>query len=157
MAGACQGRRSTDGSLTPSGDVARPLCTGTGFHRTLKPEVLQGPPWAVLDKAQRALDHWRQRYDAQRPHQALVMQVPQTRYQPSPRAYCPTPPAPQSAEGSIVRSVRDQGLIHKAFIGEPVLIRSEGMDGQYDVHWRICGIACLNVHARTATPGRSVA
>ena len=98
------------------------------FHRTLKAEVPQGPQWAVLDKAQRALDHWRQRYDAQRPHQALGIQVPQTRYQPSPRAYCPTPPARQYAEGSIVRSVRDQGLIHwrgqewrvgKAFIASP--------------------------------------
>ncbi|WP_437179246.1 hypothetical protein [Pseudomonas oryzihabitans] len=92
--------------------------------------------------------------------------MPQTHYRPSPRAYCPTPPAPQYAEGSIIRSVRDQGLIHcrgqewrvgKAFLGKPVLIHSEGMDGQYHVLWRTCRIACLNLHPRTATTGRSVA
>ncbi|QDD89307.1 IS481 family transposase [Pseudomonas oryzihabitans] len=136
------------------------------FHRTLKAEVLQGPPWADLDKAQRAFDHWRQLYNAQRPHQALGMQVPQTRYQPSPRAYCPAPSAPLYAEGGIVRTVRDQGLINwrghqwhvgKAFIGEPMLIRPEGVDGQYDVFWRTWRIACLNLHTRTATTGRSVA
>lgn len=77
------------------------------FHRTLKAEVLQGPPCVGLDKAQRAFDHWRQLYNGQRPHQALAMQVPQTRYQPSPRAYCTTPLAPLYAEGGIVRTVRD--------------------------------------------------
>ena len=136
------------------------------FHRTLKAEVLQGLPWADLDKAQRAFDHWRQLYNGQRPHQALGMQVPQTRYQPSPRPYCATPPAPLYAEGGIVRTVRYQGLIHwrgqewrvgKAFIGEPVLIRPEGVDGQYDVLWRTWRIACLNLHTRTATTGGSVA
>ncbi|KTT39079.1 hypothetical protein SB5_13820, partial [Pseudomonas oryzihabitans] len=74
--------------------------------------------------------------------------------------------APLYAEGGIVRTVRDQGLINwrgqqwhvgKAFIGEPVLIRAEGVDGQYDVFWRTWRIACLNAHTRTATTGRSVA
>ncbi|MDT3723204.1 integrase core domain-containing protein [Pseudomonas oryzihabitans] len=62
------------------------------FHRTLKAEVLQGPPWADLDKAQRIFDHWRQLYNVQRPHQALCMQVPQTRYQPSPVPIAPRRP-----------------------------------------------------------------
>jgi len=47
--------------------------------------------------------------------------------------------------------------VGKAFIGEPVLIRPKGVDGQYDVLWRTRRIACLNVHTRTATTGRSVA
>lgn len=136
------------------------------FHRTLKAEVLQGPPWADLDKAQQALDRWRQVYNAQRPHQALGMAVPQSRYQPSPRAYCPTPPAPVYAEGSLVRKVYDQGLIHwqrqewhvgKAFIGERVVIQPSAQDGRYDVRWYTARIACLDLHTRTATTGRSVA
>ena len=57
------------------------------FHRSLKAEVLSGPPFADLAAAERAFDHWRSVYNTQRPHDALELAVPANRYQPSPRDY----------------------------------------------------------------------
>ncbi len=133
------------------------------FHRTLKAEVLQGPPFEGLDMAQAAFNRWRQVYNAERPHQALGMQVPLQRYQPSSRAYCEAPPAPQYGPGDIVRAVYEHGRIDwkgqtwrvgKAFVGERVAIRAGLLDGHYDVFWSTCRIACINLHTRSVTTGR---
>lgn len=135
------------------------------FHRTLKAEVLQGMPFAGLQRAQAAFERWRQVYNTERPHQALGMQVPLTRYRPSPRAYCEAPPAPQYAADDIVRAVQDLGRITwkgqawrvgKAFAGERVAIRATPLDGHYDVFWRTHRIACIDLHTRSVATGRSV-
>ena len=56
------------------------------FHRSLKAEVLQ--KWfADSGELQRAFDHWRTVYNLERPHEALEMAVPASRYQPSSRQY----------------------------------------------------------------------
>ncbi|TGQ24510.1 integrase core domain-containing protein, partial [Mesorhizobium sp. M00.F.Ca.ET.216.01.1.1] len=57
------------------------------FHRTLKAEALQGPPFADLTKAQDAFDRWRNVYNAERPHDALAGAVPLGRYRISKRQY----------------------------------------------------------------------
>jgi len=41
------------------------------FHRSLKAEVLSGPPFTDLAAAERALERWRSIYNTQRPHEAL--------------------------------------------------------------------------------------
>ena len=51
------------------------------FHRSLKAEVLSGPPFADLAAAERAFDRWRNVYNTQRPHEALELAVPASRYQ----------------------------------------------------------------------------
>ena len=56
------------------------------FHRTLKAEVLNGRSFATQQDVQRALDSWRRVYNLERPHEALGMATPSTRYQPSPRS-----------------------------------------------------------------------
>lgn len=53
------------------------------FHRSLKAEVLQGKWFADSGELQRAFDHWRMVYNLERPHEALDMAVPASRYQPS--------------------------------------------------------------------------
>ncbi len=58
------------------------------FHRTLKAEVLNGRQFSTLSQAQAEFDRWRQVYNYQRPHQALELAVPASRYVPSPRAFC---------------------------------------------------------------------
>jgi transposase InsO family protein len=60
------------------------------FHRSLKAEVLQGKWFADSGELQRAFDHWRTVYNLERPHEALDMAVPASRYQPSSRQYSGT-------------------------------------------------------------------
>jgi transposase InsO family protein len=55
------------------------------FHRTLKGEVLDGRHFRTLEEAQAAFDAWRHIYNTRRPHEALAMATPVTRYKPSPR------------------------------------------------------------------------
>jgi transposase InsO family protein len=63
------------------------------FHRSLKAEVLSGPSFADLAAADRAFERWRTVYNTQRPHEALELAVPASRYQPSPRDYVETCPS----------------------------------------------------------------
>ena len=63
------------------------------FHRSLKAEVLQGRRFRDLAHCRQAFAAWRHVYNLERPHEALDMAVPASRYRPSPRAYPPTLPA----------------------------------------------------------------
>lgn len=56
------------------------------FHRTLKAEVLKGRSFESFAQVQAALDHWRAIYNHERPHEALQMAVPASRYRPSTRS-----------------------------------------------------------------------
>ena len=53
------------------------------FHRTFKAEIGQYCIGLSLDQCQRRFDAWRDVYNLQRPHEALDMQVPASRYKPS--------------------------------------------------------------------------
>jgi len=61
------------------------------FHRSLKAEALSGPPFADLATAGRAIARWRHVYNHQRPHEALGLAVPASRYRPSRRDYVEAP------------------------------------------------------------------
>lgn len=75
------------------------------FHRTLKAEVLRGPPFRDLDHAQQRFDA----YNFERPHAALGQQVPAKRYQPSVRAFPRTLPPIEYGPGDLVRKVQHHG------------------------------------------------
>ena len=57
------------------------------FHRTLKLEVLQERQFANLGESQVAFDAWRETYNLRRPHEALELAVPASRYRVSERVY----------------------------------------------------------------------
>lgn len=136
------------------------------FHRSLKAEVLQGPPMADLRQAQAAFERWRGIYNQQRPHQALDMGVPLQRYRPSQRAYCEHPQAPEYGDGDQVRKVQDKGLISwrgrnwrvgGAFIGERVAVRADqAHEGLHDVFWSTWRIARIDLRSLTASWGRII-
>ncbi|RYH28653.1 MAG: IS481 family transposase [Alcaligenaceae bacterium] len=53
------------------------------FHRSLKAEVISKNCFEDLAHVQRALDEWRRVYNHERPHDALALATPITRYRPS--------------------------------------------------------------------------
>lgn len=57
------------------------------FHRTLKAEVLNGRSFNSLHQVQTAFDDWRGVYNHERPHEAIALDTPVSRYRPSPRAF----------------------------------------------------------------------
>lgn len=56
------------------------------MHLTLKQETAN-PPAATGRRQQQRFDEFRRQYNEDRPHEALDMAVPRSRYEPSPRAY----------------------------------------------------------------------
>lgn len=113
------------------------------FNRTLKAEVFAMRRFQNLDDAQHALDHWRNVYNLERPHQALGQEVPASRYKPSPRPMPKKLPTVEYDDGEIVRTVGTTNSvisfkgrhwrIPQAFRGERLAIRPTAKDGIFDV------------------------
>ncbi len=62
------------------------------FHRTLKQECLQQRRTDDLSDAQQQFDPFRAMYNHERPHEALDLNVPASRYQVSPRSFAESLP-----------------------------------------------------------------
>ena len=135
------------------------------FHRSLKSEVLQGRHFTDLNSAQQAFDIWRDVYNQKRPHQALDMQVPATRYSSSSREYQEQQMAPEYADGDVVRKVQVKGEIYwrnreysigKAFHGLSIAIRETAEDGIHDVYWSRHRIARIDLNLQIVTAGKRI-
>ncbi len=81
------------------------------FHRTLKRDVLHGQIYASLDACQRAFDGFREVYNSERPHEALDMDTPMSRYRVSPRDYPATLPPIEYDPVDQLRRVQEGGWI----------------------------------------------
>ena len=113
------------------------------FHRTLKAEVLDLRQFNDLKACQSAFDAWRMVYNYERPHEALRLKTPSTRYSPSKRPFPEQIPLPQYDEGEIVRKVGPDGYfafngrklkISQAFRGYRVAMRPT----KSDALWNVC-------------------
>jgi transposase InsO family protein len=129
------------------------------FHRSLKAEVLDRNSFADLVACQRAFDRWRQIYNHERPHEALGLTPPATRYRPSPRAFCENLPPIEYGPGDLVRKVDGDGWISfrnrsirigKAFRKQPVALRPSSDDGVFDIHYCTHRIGRLDLRAHGA-------
>lgn len=98
------------------------------FHRTLKRELLQFHYFKHLEEAQEKFDEWREEYNLERPHEALNMKPPVTRYQVSQRMYSEKLPAIEYRNTDIVRKVDKAGKI--SYKNMDYFI-SEGLRGEY--------------------------
>ena len=113
------------------------------FHRSLKAEVLNGRTFTDLAQAQAAFDHWRQVYNHQRPHQALQMATPASRYRMSERSFPETlGPIEYGPEDSVAMvkalgEMRWRGRrwkLSSALRGMPVALRPKpAEDGCFEV------------------------
>ena len=125
------------------------------FHRTLSDEVFALRTFQSLEKAQHALDAWREIYNFARPHEAIGLAVPADRYRPSPRPFPTKLPEVDYGAHEIVRTVpsskdyirfRDRfWKVPEAFRGERVVIRPMSRDGCYGVFFAAHQIAAINL------------
>jgi transposase InsO family protein len=126
------------------------------FHRTLNVEVLKGQVFRDLNHCQRRFDDWRDIYNLKRPHDALGLSTPASRYRESDRPFPETLPEIEYAPGDVVRKVQHQGRVHyrgrgftvsKAFHGYPVALRPTATDGCLEVYFCQTRIAHINLNA----------
>jgi transposase InsO family protein len=119
------------------------------FHRTLRAEVLQGRTFANLAESQSRFDAWRPVYNYERPHEALGLSVPGSRYQVSNLRYPERLPEMEFSPIDIVRKVQKRGefyfkgekwFISQAFTGERIGLRATQVDGVLKVWF---GTQCL--------------
>jgi len=113
------------------------------FHRTLAAEALAGKRFSNLVAAQRTFDAWRSVYNLDRPHHALGLDVPASRYHPSTRSMPAILPIFEYDHGEIVRTVLPSKdyisfkgrlvKVPKAFHGERLAIRPLATDGTFGV------------------------
>ena len=131
------------------------------FHRTLQAEVLARGGWSDCAQVQRAFDEWRPVYNSQRPHEALELEVPASRYQASGRNYPETLPPVEYDCGVEVRRGDEQGWISyrgqlwrigRAFAGQPLGVRPTGRDGVYEVLFLTQVIKELDLPQSKLTP-----
>jgi transposase InsO family protein len=111
------------------------------FHRTMKAEVLCRQQFRDIQHAQKHLAQWRHIYNYERPHEALDMLTPSSRYRPSTRSMPKEMPPIEYEPGDLVRQVQKGGWltlhgrpihVSKALAGQPVACRPlADQDGEF--------------------------
>ncbi len=124
------------------------------FHRTLKHSVNHKGKPSTLPGWEALLGEFRYEYNHIRPHEALEMDVPANRYEPSRRAYDPDPPEWEYPEGSAVKRLNTQGCLdHRSrryFVCEALAaerVRVEEIDNRLLVSYRHMYIREINIES----------
>jgi transposase InsO family protein len=95
-------------SPTTTGKIER-------FHKTLRDELLHHvAPFETLTAAQQAIDEWVSAYNHQRPHQALDMATPASRFRPNGPTRTETP-----ATSAVTVSQPDEDLSYALALTDP--------------------------------------
>jgi len=127
------------------------------FHRTLKAELLQARRFADLAHCQGAFDAWRHVYNEQRPHEALGLTVPASRYSASPTGFPEALPDPQYDAADLVRRVRHDGYVSfkgrkaklsEAFARLDVAFRPTTEDGVWGAYFMRFRIATIDIRSK---------
>jgi transposase InsO family protein len=122
------------------------------FHRTLEFELLRHFNFTSLEHCQREFDRFRDRYNLERPHDALGLETPASRYRLSPIAFPETLPPIEYPAGLELRKVHDEGRlsygghkfrVSKALRGLPVALRPVP-----DADWQREVLFCHQIIAR---------
>jgi transposase InsO family protein len=96
-------RHTKPRSPTTTGKIER-------FHKSLRAELLDHvAPFESLEAAQAAIDGWVHAYNHQRPHQALDMAVPASRFRPNGPARDVAVPQPTPADEQVTLPWADEG------------------------------------------------
>jgi transposase InsO family protein len=125
------------------------------WHATIQTEVFRFAIPLTLASCQVAFDHFRDRYNLERPHQALAYVTPASRYQPSPRSFPSRLPPVEYGPDDLVRKVNPNGIIsldnQRHFVGRGlagtlVALRPTTIDGHWTVHFCHQQVATLDQH-----------
>jgi hypothetical protein len=81
------------------------------FHRTLKRDILYHGRPRTIPEWKKAFASFIRDYNYHRPHEALGMEVPSSRYHSSPMAYNPHPPDWEYPPGVDTRRLNSQGMV----------------------------------------------
>jgi transposase InsO family protein len=124
------------------------------FHRTLKTELLQYHQFNNLSHSQKGFDSWRNKYNQERPHEALGYKTPSDLYTHSNRSFPETLPSIEYDPSDEVRKVNVKGFIlykgkqlkiGKGLIGQYVAVRPTTEEKKKEIYYcnqRIKGIKC---------------
>jgi transposase InsO family protein len=133
------------------------------FHRTLKFEVLRHFNFTTLEHCQREFDRFRDRYNLRRPHDALNLATPASRYRPSSIPFPEPLPPIDYPPGLEVRKVQAEGWVSyrghafrvcKGLRGLPIALRPlPDDDAQREVLFCHQVIARLNLNQAHVTNG----
>ena len=124
------------------------------FHRTLKLEVLQGRSFEDLTYTQSRFDAWRQVYNQERPHEALDLATPSSRYRISIREYMERPLPFEYDSSFTVRRASSKGHlifrgreypIGKAFVGRWIGLRPMPEDNCWSVYYRTFSLGTIRL------------
>lgn len=114
------------------------------FHRTLKTELLQDRRFDDLVHTQERFDPWREMYNQERPHEALGLEVPASRYHTSSREFPEQLSAFEYSDRFETRRVNGVGQFQfrrhvykasEAFRAERLGLSRTSEDGVWDVYY----------------------
>jgi len=123
------------------------------LHRTLGAELLHGRSFANLGECQSLCDVWRDKYNHERPHEALGLDTPAEHYQPSLRPFPEVLPEICYPAAAQVRKVDSSGKfsflnqsfnLSTAFCGQRIELRPTQDPDRFHVYFMTRKIALLN-------------
>jgi transposase InsO family protein len=129
------------------------------FHRSLLAEGIGRRSFADFEACQRRFDQWRGIYNSERPHEALGLATPASRYRPSRRSFPENLEPFDYGPGAILRRVdrdaraRFRGRTFKlgrAFAGRDIALEPAVEDGCFNVFF--CGHKVAVVDLREPAP-----
>jgi transposase InsO family protein len=129
------------------------------LHRTLEEALQHATAQRTFPGWQEFLKSFRAEYNHLRPHEALNLQVPAARYQPSPRCWNPSPPAWDYGPTALVAGLNTQGSLEyqrqryyvcRALAGEEVAL--EPLQNRLLVRYRRTWIREIDLHTGKSLP-----
>jgi transposase InsO family protein len=129
------------------------------FHRTLGQEVLRDQAFRTLSDCQLPFDRWREIYNCERPHEAIGMAVPASRYEVSGRAFPERLPELEYPSGDVVRRVNGKYIsyqgrrifVGRAFGEQDIALRPTATDGVWEVRYAHFRIGSLDLREPSET------
>lgn len=150
------------GILVLHGSIKHPQTQGKdeSFNRSLTRELLHHTSFADMDDAQKQLSQYRQFYNCERPHHALNMDTPGSRYVRSNKELPSSVRPWEYPEGCKLHRVKETGFItyggqgyflSEAFGGKEIAMRKSHIPGCLSLFFRQFRIARIDTEKRVFT------